>query len=117
MEAKKIIILVYLSGGLEKSKLQVIFLQLLVIKTLDPDSLEMQDPDPDPQHWFCLENLSVMPLEEFLAATSCDTVFFNNSRVVFGNHRSYNSQFKSPRSWAQCLDFYIDNGNGVCLGD
>jgi hypothetical protein len=37
---------------------QLYFYQLLVIKTLDPDSLEMMDPDPDsmnpdPQNWFC----------------------------------------------------------------
>ncbi len=46
----------------EKKISDVFFLQFLVIKTLDPDSLEMLDPDPypnpdsmnppDPQHWY-----------------------------------------------------------------
>ncbi len=38
------------------------FLQLLVIKTVDPDSLEMLDPDPypdpDPQHCFKVNQLN-----------------------------------------------------------
>jgi hypothetical protein len=31
-------------------KFQLHFFQFLLIKTLDPDSLKMLDPDPDPQH-------------------------------------------------------------------
>ncbi len=35
-------------------KFQLYFFPFLVIKVLDPDSLEMLDPDPDPQHCFLL---------------------------------------------------------------
>ncbi len=52
----------------EKEMSAVFFLQLLIIKTLDPypDSLEMLDPDPDsmnpdPQHCLSVGNTSDSP--------------------------------------------------------
>jgi hypothetical protein len=35
----------------EKKYLIIFSAVFLVIKTLDPDSLKMLDPDPDAQHW------------------------------------------------------------------
>ncbi len=36
----------------KKKKFLRFFFHFLVIKTLDPGSLEMLDTDPYPQHWF-----------------------------------------------------------------
>ncbi len=66
------------------------FLQFLVIKTLDPVSLEMLDPDqinPGPQHW---ENMVLQNTFIFRAALSLKSFIRLNYRydtVSLGNRK------------------------------